>query len=105
MSLKFAYHSKTKKIVECGSQSHALSIKTGYDNWVRVIFFPERNRLYFRFFQPSGDFYFISEEDKARSFDVCCDAKDELLRRGVVPKKTKFLFWTTDKEVSTFDIQ
>jgi hypothetical protein len=88
-----------------GFGSHADFLATNYDSWIRAIVFPSRKRIYFRFYKPDGDYYFIDEHDRVKSLDKCWDAWITLKRRGLVSEEWKPLFADTDKVITSEDIK
>lgn len=101
---KLAIHPKTGKVL-AGASSHSGFIPSAYDSWVRAIVFPSRKRVYFRFYKPDGDFSFVDESDKVKSFDVCYSAWESLIKHGYARKSWKPLFATTDRVVTEGDIK
>lgn len=98
MGLKIAYDPKTKKIIVCGGASHACDIPTKFfDRFVRAVYFEKLKRIYFRFYAPTGEYVFPSEKDFDISFRACETALDAFIEARIIPKKTKVLFWQTDK--------
>ena len=92
--------------VVAGFDRHAEALGVrGFDSWIRAIIFPSRKRVYFRFYKPDGDYCFIDERDKAKSFDACYSAWEILVKRGYCPKSWKVLYATTDKLVTHTDIK
>jgi len=101
---KVAYNPLTGEIVT-GFCQHTDLIEHNYDTWVRAIVFPQRKRVYFRFYKPDGDYYFIDDKDKAHSFDVCFTAHEALVKKGYCLKSWKALYAVTDKVVTEGDIK
>jgi hypothetical protein len=103
---KVAIHPTTGEVVT-GFCQHTDIIGTGrkYDSWVRAIVFPSRKRVYFRFYKPDGDYYFIDDADRAHSFDVCFTAWQALIKQGYCRKSWKPLFAVTDRIVTEGDIK
>jgi hypothetical protein len=101
---KIAVNPKTGEVRD-GFGSHANWLRSDFDTWVRAILFPGKGRVYFRFFKPSGDYYFIDENDRVKSFDTCYTAWEILIRRRVISKKLKPLFAETDHLVTEVDIK
>lgn len=103
---KAAIHPVTGQIVTGFCQHTSLSgLDRDYDSWVRAIIFPTRQRVYFRFYKPDGDYYFINDDDRAKSFDVCYTAWQRLVKEGYCARSWVPLFATTDKVVSEQDIK
>jgi hypothetical protein len=102
---KAAVHPKTGAIVT-GFCNHAteLGVK-GFDYWVRALVFPSRRRVYFRFYKPDGDYSFIDERDRAKSFDACYTAWEKLVQAGYVAKTWKVLYAETDRVITENDIR
>src|SRR5271157_3435744 len=91
--IKLAVHPKTGE-VRGGHRAHADALSvTDFDQWVRVLAFPSRRRVYFRFYKPDGDFYFVTEADRAASFNICYLAREALIKTGQVKKSWKVLYW------------
>lgn len=102
---KAAVHPRTGEVV-CGFDRHATELGVaGFDQWVRAVIFPARKRVYFRFYKPDGDFAFVTEDDKVKSFDVCYTAWEKLVKAGYARKSWKVLFAVTDKVISETDIR
>lgn len=102
---KLAIHPVTGAVV-VGFTSHAEAIGVKqFDSWVRAIVFPKRKRVYFRFYKPDGDYSFVSDEDKAKSFDVCFTAWEALVKSRYVLKSWRPLFAVTDKVVTQADVR
>lgn len=102
--IKVAVHPKTRQIL-VGFGAHADYIPSGYDQWVRGVIFPKRKRVYFRFYKPDGDYVFVSDEDKAKSFDTCYAAHQILLKAGYLYKSYKVLYAEMDSLVKEADIK
>jgi len=103
---KVAYNPATGQIVAGFCQHTDLEgLDKNYDLWVRAVIFPSRKRVYFRFYKPDGDYYFIDEKDKAHSFDVCYTAWQALIAKGYCLKSWRPLFAVTDKVVTEGDIK
>lgn len=66
--------------------------------------FPEVKTIYFRFYNPTGEYYFLTEKDESLSFKICEKARKGFIQKGIIPKKTKCLFWQTDKQVSQSEV-
>ena len=103
--IKAAIHPRTGEIV-AGFCNHAteLGVK-GFDSWVRAIIFPSRKRIYLRFYKPDGDYTFVDERDRAKSFDVCYTAWLKLVKQGYCRKSWKVLYATTDRVITESDIR
>jgi hypothetical protein len=104
--VKAAVNPSTGEIV-AGFDRHVDAIGTGrqFDKWIRCIIFPIKHRVYFRFYKPDGDYCFIDERDRAKSFDVCYTAWERLIKAGYCKKSWKVLYATTDKIVREGDIK
>jgi hypothetical protein len=105
-SVKAAIHPSTGEIV-AGFDRHVDAIGAGkkFDLWVRAVIFPARKRVYFRFYKPDGDYTYVDEADRAKSFDVCYTAWERLIKAGYCRKSWKVLYATTDKVVTEGDIK
>jgi hypothetical protein len=101
---KCAVNVKTGKVLT-GYGNHASFIQSGYDLLVRAIVFPSRKRVYFRFYKPDGDFYFVNDKDKANSFNVCYTAWEILIKKGYADKSYTPLFAVTDNVITEGDIK
>lgn len=101
---KLAINPATGEIV-AGFCQHTDLIARNYDLWIRAIVFPSRKRVYFRFYKPDGDYYFVNDKDKAKSFDVCFTAWQTLISKGYCRKTWKALFAVTDTVVTQQDIK
>lgn len=88
-----------------GFGMHADWLDRNFDKWVRSIIFPAKKRVYFRFFKPDGDYCFISESDRVRSFDSCFTAWEALIKAGYVKQSWLPLFAETDRVVTEGDIK
>ena len=105
-STKVAYNPSTGQIVAGFCQHTDLEgLDKNYDSWVRAVIFPSRKRVYFRFYKPDGDYYFIDDKDKAHSFDVCFTAHEALVKKGYCLKSWKALYAVTDSIVKDSDIK
>lgn len=103
---RVAIHPSTGAVVTGFCQHTDLEgLDKDYDLWVRAIVFPSRKRVYFRFYKPDGDFYFVNDDDRARSFDVCFTAWQRLIKAGYCAKSWRPLFAVTDKSVTEGDIK
>lgn len=101
MGLKLAYNPKTKKITVCGGNHHAGELPiNGFDSFIRAVYFERYKTIYFRFYAPSGEYVFPDDRDIEKSFRACERALDAFIDEGIIPKKTKVLFWQTDKTVT-----
>jgi hypothetical protein len=102
--VKLAFNPLNKKILVCKGDFHAkeMPVKT-YDKWVRAIYFPEHRTIYFRFHSPTGEYHYISYEDEELSFKVCENALSEFIRKNVIPKKSKTLFWQGNEVINEKD--
>lgn len=102
MSLKLAYNPLNSRPLLCGdTERHAgiLPVKN-FDKYVRALYFKEYKTIYFRFYNPSGEYTYIDEEDIQRSFRVCDIALKAFIEEKLIPKGAKVLYWQTDKKVS-----
>lgn len=103
--VKIAFNPVNEKVLVCRGQFHAreMTIKD-FDKWARAIYFPEVKTIYFRFYNPTGEYYFLTEKDESLSFKICEKARKGFIQKGIIPKKTKCLFWQTDKQVSQSEV-
>jgi hypothetical protein len=101
MSLKLAYSTISKKPLVCGDTlCHAGSLPVkDFDKHVRAIYFKEYKTIYFRFYNPSGEYTFINDSDIQRSFKVCDIALRVFIEEGIIPKKSKVLYWQTNRKI------
>lgn len=102
--MKLAVDVKTGRVL-AGFGNHASFIDADYDNLVRAIVFPQKKRVYFRFYKPDGNFNSVDERDKAKSFDVCFTAWEILIKKNYARKSWKALFADTDRVVTSEDIK
>ena len=101
MGLKLAFHPRSKKIIVCGGASHAGDIPVKlFDAYIRAVYFERFKTIYFRFYAPSGEYVFPSDKDFEESFRACESALDAFIEEGIISKKTKVLFWQTNKQVT-----
>lgn len=102
MSVKLAYDTKKHRPLMCGdTQHHAGSLPVkDFDKYVRALYFKEYRTIYFRFFNPSGEYTYIDDKDIQRSFNVCDMALKAFIEEGLIPKGSKVLYWQTDKKVN-----
>ena len=104
MNLKICFNPKTREIIK-GETRHSEMIRRDFDKWVRALYFEKEKRLYFRFYDPAGNYQYLTEEDHQRSFDTCEAALKEFQRVKLIGKNIKILFWNTDKKISETDIK
>lgn len=104
IDMKVAVNPRTGGVLS-GFGNHASFVDKGYDAHVRAIIFPSRKRVYFRFYKPDGDFFFVSDDDKIKSFDVCFTAWSILQAKGYVRKSWIPLFAETDTIVTSDDVR
>jgi hypothetical protein len=105
MIQKILYDPKRGKVLQ-GVSQHALMVKGAeFDKLVRAIFFVEKNVVYFRFYDPTGEYANLSSWAAARSRNVCERALEAFKVREVVPENVKPLYWETGYGVSEFDIK
>lgn len=103
--IKWAYHPKTGKTIVCGAFHGSHLTAKHFDEYVRTIYFQDRDILYFRFYKPDGDYFSVNQHDDALSFDVCCAAREEFIRRKFITKKTKIQYWNTGKYLTDLEIK
>jgi hypothetical protein len=105
LKIKIAFNPTNEKVLVCRGQFHAheMPIKS-YDKWVRAIYFPEHKTIYFRFHNPVGEYHFLNQEDEELSFKICEQARKGFIQNGIIPKKTKCLFWQTNQRISQSEI-
>jgi len=103
--VKLAFNPITKKTLVCKGNFHAkeMPIKS-YDKWVRAIYFPEHQTIYFRFHNPIGEYHFIGIDDEKLSFKQCEKALHRFIQKGIIPKKIKTLFWQGNETILESDI-
>jgi hypothetical protein len=104
MSLKLAYDLDEDDAIICGS-THATSLTVKkFDRFVRALYFKEHKTIYFRFWSPSGEYWYLTPDDEERSFKACEKALDGLIRGKIIPKKVKVLFWDTNETIKKSDV-
>ena len=91
--------------VRLGFGPHAQFLDKNYDKWVRAIVFPMKQRVYFRFYKPSGDYYFVTEDEKCFSIDKCAEAWQTLVKRGLIKSCWEPMYAETDRKVTEEDIK
>jgi hypothetical protein len=103
--IKIAYNPIKDRVLVCKGQFHAdeMPVKS-FDKWVRAIYFPECKTIYFRFYSPSGEYHFLTQDDESLSFEMCKKALQSFIQNQVVPKRVKALFWETNSNVKNIDI-
>jgi hypothetical protein len=102
--LKVAVHPVTGEVLS-GFCQHASWLSVDFDKWIRAIIFPSRKRVYFRFYKPSGDYSFVTDEERAASFNACYSAREILIKKGYARRSWKVLYYETDKVITPLDIR
>jgi hypothetical protein len=103
-NIKLAYDLQNDTVIKCGS-THATSLTVkNFDKYARALYFPEQKTLYFRFWNPSGEYWYLTPEDEERSFKACEKALDGLIKGKIIPKRVKVLFWDTNEEIKKSDV-
>lgn len=102
--IKLAVHPQTGEVLS-GFCQHASWLAVDFDKWVRVIVFPGRRRVYFRFYKPSGDYSFVTDEERVASFDACYTAWEILIKKGYIRKSWKVLYYETDRVITSADVR
>lgn len=99
--LKISIHRRTGEVIT-STYSHADGIGRGkgYDQYVRAIYWAEKNLIYFRF-----PFREWTEENSEDAREVAENAKAKLEAKGLIPKKVKALFWEVGKGITHGDIK
>lgn len=105
MVTKLLYNPQRGKVL-VGVSQHAMQVGIkDFDKMVRAIYFKEHNAVYFRFYDPSGEYANLASWAHARSRNVCERALRAFIDREAVPANVKPLFWETGYGVSDFDIK
>lgn len=102
--VKLAVNLQTKE-VRFGFGPHAKFLDKDYDKWIRAIIFPSRKRVYFRFYKPTGDYFFVTDDERCYSIDKCADAWVTLINQGFISSTWAPLYAETDRTVSDEDIK
>jgi hypothetical protein len=104
--IKLAFNPVNGEVLDCGQNSHAVTIGRGkaFDKYVRAIVFPDKKRVYFRFYTPSGDYFAPEQNDVDYAFLVCGQALDKFILKKIVKKSYKVLYWQTDTKIKPEDV-
>jgi hypothetical protein len=103
--MKLLFNPKRGKVL-VGVSQHACQVRgKDFDSYVRAIYFEDRNAVYFRFYDPSGEYANLTSWAHARSRNVCTRALAAFIERGAVPANVVPLFWETGHGVTDFDIK
>ena len=105
MDIKLLFDPKKGKVLMGVSQHACMVNAKKFDSMVRAIYFKDKNVLYFRFYDPSGEYANLASWAHARSRNVCGRALQAFIDREAVPANVKPLFWETGHGVSEFDIK
>jgi len=105
MTIKLLFNPKKGKVLT-GVSQHACMVNVGeFDKMVRAIYFRDLNVIYFRFWDPSGEYANLASWAHARSRNVCERALRAFIDREAVPSNVKALFWETGHGVKDADIK
>lgn len=105
MDYKLLFNPMKGKVL-AGVSQHACQVGIkDFDKMVRAIYFKDKNILYFRFYDPSGEYANLASWAQARSRNVCERALRAFKDRDIVPANVKVLFWETGYGVEEVDIK
>lgn len=105
MDIKILFDPKRGKVLT-GVSQHATMVRgKDFDKMVRAIYFREKNAIYFRFYDPTGEYANLASWAHARSRNVCERALAAFKEKEIVPANVRPLFWETGYGVSDFDIK
>jgi len=82
--VKLAWDPRRPASVLIGDGSHAGFIPTGFDDYVRAIYFPRRDVLYVRFYAPDGELVYVTEDSKARAYGAALCFLEALVKCGYI---------------------
>lgn len=105
MIIKLLFNQKKGKVLTGVSQHACMVNVKEFDSMVRAIYFKDLNVLYFRFFDPSGEYANLTSWAHARSKNVCGRALQAFIDREAVPANVKVLYWETGYGVKDADIK
>jgi hypothetical protein len=105
MTIKLLFNPKKGKVLT-GVSQHACMVKSKeFDSMVRAIYFQDKNVLYFRFYDPTGEYANLASWAYARSRNVCERALKAFIDREMVPSNVRPLYWETGHGVTDLDIK
>lgn len=105
MTIKLLFNPKKGKVL-IGLSQHAFMVKTKeFDSCVRAIYFQDKNVVYFRFYNPAGEYANLTSWAHARSRNVCGRALAAFIDREAIPANAKPLFWETGHGITELDIK
>ena len=89
MDIKLLFDPKKGKVLT-GVSQHACMVRgKDFDNMVRAIYFRARNVIYFRFYDPTGEYANLTSWAHARSRNVCGRALQAFIDREAVPANSE----------------
>lgn len=105
MTIKLLFNPKKGKVLT-GVSQHACMVKAKeFDSYVRAIYFQEKNVVYFRFYDPLGEYANLTSWAHARSRNVCERAYGAFVASGVVSLTAVPLFWETGHGITELDVK
>lgn len=105
MTIKLLFNPRNGKVLT-GVSQHACMVRgKEFDSMVRAIYFQDENVIYFRFYDPSGEYANLTSWAHTRSRNVCERALGAFKDREIVPTNVKPLFWETGHGVRDIDIK
>lgn len=105
MIIKLLFDPKNGKVLT-GVTQHACMVRgKEFDSMVRAIYFRDKNVVYFRFYDPNGEYANLASWAHARSRNVCERALAKFIERETMPADVLPLFWETGHGISESDIK
>ena len=84
---------------EC--HAHIIGKRERFDEWVRLIIWPELKRVYIRGYRPHGDYQSAwTDLELDEAYEAADKAINSLIGKKIVKKAWKVLYWSTDNVIT-----